>query len=154
MNATRRERGASAIEFSLVFPLFFLLLYGLVTYGLIFGLQQAMTAAAEDGARAAVACDPTDVDGHGECVVARARQVVGASLAWLPADRRQTILGADNAAVEVAVESDPDAGARVRVRVLYPNYASDPLLPVLRLPGLGAIPPVPDQLVAVAVALL
>jgi hypothetical protein len=101
-----------------------------------------------------VACDPTEVDGYPECVAARARMVAGASLAWLPQTPRERILGPENGAVEVVLESDPVDGARVRVRIVYPDYAGVPLLPVLRLPGLGEIPPVPDRIAAVAVVLL
>lgn len=150
----RAERGTAAIEFALVFPLFFLLLYGLVTYGVIFGFRHAMTAAAEDGARAAVACDPTDAENHASCVVERARGAVGASLAWLPDARRASLLGPENSAVEVELAADPATGSRVLVRVRYANYPADPLVPVLSLPGLGAVPPVPEQLTAVAVTLL
>jgi Flp pilus assembly protein TadG len=148
------ERGAVAIEFALVFPLFILLLYGLVTYGLIFGLQHAMTAAAGNGARAAIACDPTDPGGHVECVVERARSAVSASLEWMPGTTRERLLGSDNSRVEVEVQSDATAGAVVRVRIRYPDYRSHPLAPVLSLPGIGAVPPVPDRLSASAVALL
>ncbi|MEI2415642.1 TadE/TadG family type IV pilus assembly protein [Orrella sp. JC864] len=49
-----RQRGAYAVEFALVFGLFFLVLYGVLTYGLIFTAQQSLNLAAEDGARAAL----------------------------------------------------------------------------------------------------
>lgn len=50
--APRRQSGVYAIEFALVFPVFFLLFYGVLTFGLIFTAQQSLTLAAEDGARA------------------------------------------------------------------------------------------------------
>ncbi len=49
-----RQRGATAVEFALVFPVFFLLFYGLLTYGLIFLMRMGLQHAAEDGARAAL----------------------------------------------------------------------------------------------------
>jgi Flp pilus assembly protein TadG len=45
------ERGIAALEFAIVFPMFFLILYGILTYGLIFVAQQSLTLAAEEGAR-------------------------------------------------------------------------------------------------------
>lgn len=50
----RTQRGATAIEFALVFPLFFMILYGIVTFSLIFVAQQNLTLAASEGARAAL----------------------------------------------------------------------------------------------------
>ena len=49
-----KQKGAAAIEFSIIFPIFFLIFYAIVTYGLIFVAQQTITLAASEGARAAV----------------------------------------------------------------------------------------------------
>jgi Flp pilus assembly protein TadG len=49
-----RQRGNTAIEFAIVFPLFFLVFYAIVSYSLIFVAQQSLTLAAEEGARAAL----------------------------------------------------------------------------------------------------
>ena len=45
------ERGASAVEFALVLPLFCMLLFGIVQYGLFFWSAQSAANAARDGAR-------------------------------------------------------------------------------------------------------
>ena len=50
--APGRQSGVYAIEFAIVFPIFFLLFYGVLTFGLIFTAKQSLTLAAEDGARA------------------------------------------------------------------------------------------------------
>jgi Flp pilus assembly protein TadG len=50
----RSETGVSAMEFAIVFPLFFLIFYAIVTYSLIFAAQQTLTLTAEEGARAAL----------------------------------------------------------------------------------------------------
>lgn len=49
-----RQKGAAAIEFAIIFPIFFIIFYTVVTYGLIFAAQQTLTLAAAEGARAAV----------------------------------------------------------------------------------------------------
>ncbi|KLU20452.1 pilus assembly protein TadE, partial [Caballeronia mineralivorans PML1(12)] len=43
-----------AVEFAIVFPLFFLVFYAIVTYSMIFVAQQSLTLAASEGARAAL----------------------------------------------------------------------------------------------------
>ncbi|HDR9470882.1 TadE/TadG family type IV pilus assembly protein [Burkholderia multivorans] len=48
----RRQRGATAVEFAIVFPLFFLIFYAIVTFGMVFVIQQSLTFAVSEGARA------------------------------------------------------------------------------------------------------
>lgn len=50
----RTQRGATAVEFALVFPLFFTIFYTIVTFSLIFVAQQSLTLATAEGARAAL----------------------------------------------------------------------------------------------------
>jgi Flp pilus assembly protein TadG len=54
LRAARRDRrrGANAIEFALLFPVFVFLLSGLVDYGWLFMVQSVSTHAAHEGVRA------------------------------------------------------------------------------------------------------
>ena len=58
MTARRRsadgEDGAAAVEFALVVPLLLLLLFGIISFGMIFAQQLSLTNAARQGARVAV----------------------------------------------------------------------------------------------------
>lgn len=56
MTPTRRraDRGASAVEFALVLPLFLLVIAGVVDFGRAFFTQVILTNAAREGARAAI----------------------------------------------------------------------------------------------------
>jgi Flp pilus assembly protein TadG len=51
----RDKRGASAIEFAFLAPLFLLLLLGMVAYGIYFGAAHSIQQLAADAARTAVA---------------------------------------------------------------------------------------------------
>ncbi len=151
--AIRHETGGSAIEFAFTLPLFLLVLHGLVSYGLIFALQTSMTAAANDAVRAAVQADPLGA-AFESTVADLSRAAASARLQWLPEAQRLVVLGSSGENVSVSVTTDATLGDVVTVHVQFPAYASQPLLPLLRLPGLGEIPPVPGSLEASATAVL
>lgn len=134
----RRQRGATAIEFALLFSIFLALFYAIVTYALLFLLQASFAHAATEGARAAIAVDPLRYENRAayisEGVSPRVRAVVGDALRWLPARARDRVLGVDNAKVEIITTSN---GINVVVR--YRNYMSDPLIPLISIPGIGPI---------------
>lgn len=78
--AARAQRGAYAVEFALVFLIFFALLYGIISYGMLFAFRMGLQNAAEDGARAALRYQPT--------LTARAAQAQATatqSSGWMPA---------------------------------------------------------------------
>lgn len=154
----RRSSGIVAIEFAMIFPAFFVLFYGIVTYGLIFAAQQALTLAAAEGARAAVrypggATDSIALRTGMACRTARS------PLLWL-----QNMGGLGAAAAECSGSTGPgvhavsapcassggSAGSTcITVTVQY-AYNSNPLVP----PLLGSLMslPTPAMLQARAVA--
>jgi len=50
----RTQAGATVVEFAFVFPVLFLLFYGILTYGVVFLMRLGLQHAAEEGARAAL----------------------------------------------------------------------------------------------------
>jgi Flp pilus assembly protein TadG len=50
----RNQRGASAVEFAVVAPVFFLLIFGMIEYGRMVMVQQVITNASREGCRRAV----------------------------------------------------------------------------------------------------
>jgi Flp pilus assembly protein TadG len=52
--ARRKRFGAAAVEFALVAPLFFLLVFGMIEFGRMVMIQQVITNASREGARKAV----------------------------------------------------------------------------------------------------
>jgi hypothetical protein len=59
----RDERGTSIVEFSLIAPVFFMLIFGMFTGGLAYYRNSAITSAAREGARYA------DVHSVGTCTI-------------------------------------------------------------------------------------
>ncbi len=159
----RNQKGAVAIEFALLFPIFFLIFYAIVTYGLIFTAQQTLTLAAAEGARAAVRY-PAQVPANTSLISARksaACAMTNGALEWLR--NMGTGLGGtscmdsptgDAAGIYVS-SGDCTGGAAgagiscINVRINY-NYAASPLIPKLLGPVLSL--PTPDILRGGAVA--
>ncbi|MDY0166200.1 MAG: pilus assembly protein [Thermoguttaceae bacterium] len=50
----KNRRGAAAVEFAIVAPLFFLLIFGIIEFGRMIMVQQIITNASREGARVAV----------------------------------------------------------------------------------------------------
>lgn len=148
LRSRHHQRGTAAIEFGLLFMIFFAVFYALVSYALPMTMLQAFHHAAAAGARAAVAAancsnDPCVDNG----VVTQVRDTVGSLLDWLPEQANMAVLGEDNGNVQV----DFNAGTGiVKVTVDYPNYRSNPLIPILDLPGFGEVPRLPQDLVGEA----
>jgi Flp pilus assembly protein TadG len=59
-----RERGAAAVEFALVLPLLILLIFGVVEFSITYNRQQALHAAAREGARTASLPSSTQTNIH------------------------------------------------------------------------------------------
>jgi len=78
-----RQRGIYALEWAIIFPVFFVLLYGVICYGLTFLVRESMQHAVEEGARAALRYAPTWVDRE-----TNVRETVAKALEWLPASIR------------------------------------------------------------------
>lgn len=128
-----KQRGASAIEFALVFPIFFALFYAIVGYSLVMTLQQSMTQASKDGIRAAIKADPTQ-KGYVASAKNLAQTAVTQALQGLPEGMRSHI----KAKVDVAASN-------ITVELSYP-YSENPIIPVLKLPLIGKIPDIPNVL--------
>lgn len=58
----KKRRGASAVEFAVVAPVFFLLIFGMIEFGRMVMVQQILTNASREGARLAVLDGTTSSD--------------------------------------------------------------------------------------------
>lgn len=161
--ATARERqtGAALVEFAFVFPILFLLVYGVVVYAYVYVIQQSITFAAQEGAAAAVSVDPTTANpltAQQEVV----RSTVTSALSWLPASQRTRVLGNSGERVQVALCPQGAGGCPIdsnalrvtlnfTVRPSGTDCATGALFPMLNLFLVGCIPPLPETLSATAV---
>ncbi len=150
----RPQRGAAAVEFALVFPMLFLLVYGVIVYAYVFVLQESIVYAAQEAAEAAVAVDP-EVGGFAE-QQAVVRSTAVAVLGWLPQSQRSRVLGDGGEKVAVRLCPEGSQGCPIDSDALVVTLTFDvltptPLFPVLNLYIVGSVPPLPTALTATAV---
>ena len=159
MKIQKKQKGAAAIEFAIIFPIFFLIFYAIVTYGLIFAAQQTITLAASEGARAAVRYQTGKDDAARQTArIAAACDMSNQALAWL----RKTSTGQATAqgvcatgitstvvTADRALCSNLTGVTCIKVLVTY-DYDKAPLIPKLLGPLMSL--PTPKSLQGQAVA--
>ncbi|MGF0242084.1 TadE/TadG family type IV pilus assembly protein [Rhodococcus sp. IEGM1300] len=134
----RKQKGAVAIEFALVFVIFFAVLYGIISYSLPLLLMQSFNESTAEAVRRGVAVDPT-VTGYKQVVEQRATDVLTQLLSWIPASLKFSV-ASDTSAVY--------ANGILTVRIDYPSSKLNQVLPSLVLPGIGPVPNLPTTLSA------
>jgi Flp pilus assembly protein TadG len=149
----RRQGGAHAVEYAIIFPVFFALLYGTMAYGTVFALRLGLQHAAEEGAREALRyqlpASPDQVqitlrEAAAETAALGAASWV-AGLGTLEAAADFCPIGTDClTSGSIKLEDTLDCGetladtCQVVVTLSYP-YQAQPIFP--SIPGLGLIMP-------------
>jgi Flp pilus assembly protein TadG len=123
----RGESGAALVEFALVVGLFMLILYGLISYGMILATKQRVTNAASEAARSAV----------GEANDAAAISVATA--------RVTALLGAAGNYTPTVTTAACGTSTCVKVKIDW-DYKNHPVVPPA--PGLGLV--TPDHIISEA----
>jgi TadE-like protein len=143
MLGRRAQRGSTAVEFAIVFPLFFLIFYAIVTYSLIFVAKQSLTLAAQEGARAALRYQALATDQASSLTLRSSAACTTANglVNWLAS-------GAPCVATHAPCSYDGTMQC-ITVSLSY-DYASHPLVPSLPLLALA----LPDTLAAQAMVQL
>ncbi len=144
----RSQRGVYAIEFAMVFLIFFTVLYAVICYGMLFAFRLGLQNAAEDGARAALQYQSTLA-----ARVARATSVAEARSDWMPRVKAPDVSichveGAAGVALCPAVSCGPSWSQRCQVHVVVQADNLQSVLPPL--PSFA----VPDQIAGRASMLL
>lgn len=136
----RRQKGAAAIEFALVFVIFFAVLYGVVSYSLPLLLLQSFNNATAEAVRRSVAVDPTlPAKTYNTAVEDTAKAVLKDKLSWVPGGLKVT----------QTVIYDPGKGI-LTVTASLPASELRTILPVIVLPGNIRVPNLPDKLESVS----
>lgn len=163
-DVARTQRGATAIEFALVFPLLFILFYSMVVYSYLFVLQESITYAAQEAAAAAHRVNPVGNESFNSDVAAQVSTRLPQALAWLSTSQR-THLGINSpAVVEASCSTQPPSeeqiGTVVRVCdatnvvTVTARFRVEGLFPKLSFPLIGSLPPMPTTLVGSGTALV
>ncbi|SDS19393.1 Flp pilus assembly protein TadG [Pseudomonas asplenii] len=135
----KQQKGAAAIEFALVFVMFFAVLYGLISYSLPMLMVQSFNAATAEGVRQGVQVDPVaSGSNYGNLLKSTAKAAAAQRVtSWIPP------------ALNFNVTTDVDAtytGGVLTVTISYPTSRLRNVLPFLVLPGIGTVPNLPANL--------
>lgn len=162
-NNPRRRRehqaGAAAIEFAFVFPLLLALVYCVIVYGYLFVVRQSIEFAAHKGIEAAIAVDPSATDAQTQRQ-SQAKLAANCALQWLSGTCSATV--ASNARIVpqytlcsgTGTTACPAGYGLVTVTYKVNNGGSWIFPKLLGLPMVGTIPPMPETMVATAIAKL
>lgn len=135
MGLSHKQKGAAAIEFALVFVIFFSVLYGVLSYSLPLLLIQSFNNATAEAARRSVAVDPTLAAATYKLKVEEvAKAVLDNKLTWVPSSISGSL-------VKTAVYN---AGELI-VTVSLPATALSSIMPVITL-GTITVPKLPTDL--------
>lgn len=143
----RYQRGVYALEFAIVFPVFFMVFYAILSYGMIFMLRLGFQHAAEEGARAALRYQVTAAGvSQLPSRMNKAITITNANLAWFTRPFAVTAKicqsGSDtvcsDAATPPSCGTNIAGGCQIVVTVTY-AYGANPLVPAL--PGFNLLTP-------------
>lgn len=131
-----KNRGVAALEFALIFPVLFLMIYALLCYSMIFAVQHALNLAAAEGARASVRFKTSD-DSIGDREDA-ACMAITESLSWLK-DMGVVVNCEGDGGNGLFVDINPYSNnlnkniAEFYINIDF-NYKQYPIIPPLMLP--------------------
>lgn len=134
-NAYRHlEDGVAAIEFALVFPILLAMVLGIVYYGMVLAVQQVLTLAAEEGARAALRYPLTSNGGTlADTVPLRVVAAEQTARNTLPATLAANL---QSTAIAQAEACTAPAGMQcVRVTLNLPTQTMLPVVPFVPVPA-------------------
>lgn len=134
---TESESGAAAVEFALIAPLLFLLVFGIINFGYLYGQKLSLNQAAREGARLAVVDGGTTPPGDAVNTLGEIEDIVNNSHGLVPQGEIEVRLLKDSDGT--AVETDGtagcgsiDVGDQLRLEA---NYDATPLITLPFLNG-------------------
>ncbi len=135
----RRDDGAAAVEFALVVPLLVLLLFGIISYGVMLSLRQTISQAAAEGARAAaVEFTEDEKQAEGVAAVDEALNSFGITCAGGALVKNGGNVGSCEVTAPGPCQPAAPGVTCVRVTITY-DYRDHPIVP--SFPGVGYVMP-------------
>lgn len=155
-SVNNRQGGAVAIEFALIFPVFFILIYAIAAYSLAFLTVQNFTYASEEILRVAIACEDCetaeDWEAHIQSTIDGVSPGTGvvngvddSGNATIPALIH--FADADELTTEISCIESTEVICEL-------SFSAVPRLQSINLPGLGPMPSLPESLVGKASLLM
>uniref|UniRef100_UPI003F86D4C4 TadE family protein n=1 Tax=Cupriavidus ulmosensis TaxID=3065913 RepID=UPI003F86D4C4 len=129
-----RSSGAAALEFAIVLPILLTVVIGIVYFGIVLALQQALTLAAEEGARAALRYPSGAAANNAAATQAlRVSAASSTALASLPTSISSLISAANVA--QVISCANPSGSVCVKVTLSLSSSSILPVVPGVPLPA-------------------
>jgi len=142
----RKETGAAALEFALIAPLLFALLFGIIGYGYMLSFRQGISQGAAEGARAAaVEFNSANRSTVAMAALNRSLESYGVSCVGTSLKKNSQTVGSCSVDIDTCENNATKTCASVSVSYAYRDH---PLLP--SFPGLGGT--MPEDLDYTAVA--
>ncbi len=133
-----RSSGAAALEFAIVMPIFLAMVIGVVYFGVMLAMQQALTLAAEEGARAALRYPAGAASNNAAATLGlRVSAASAAALATLPSSIRNSI-SPNNVAQAIDTSCTAPASVTacvIKVTLSLPSNTVLPIVPGVPLPA-------------------
>jgi Flp pilus assembly protein TadG len=123
----RSERGASAVEFAIIFPVLILIVFGIIDFGYAFFVRNSIIAAMREGARTAAAVITPGTAGADDPAKQRVIDYIRGTI-----DRNTTLTTAN-------VSVDRTTNVKSVTVKLINGYTYVPLTPYANRLGLGNI---------------
>ena len=140
VGSRRTDRGAAAVEFALVVPLLLLILFGIISYGVMLSFRQTMSQAATEGARAAaVTVVATDKQTEGYAAVDEALDSFGVTCAAGNLVKDGTDVGSCDVSAPGACTPAAAGDVECVTVTLSFDYRDHPIVP--SFPGVGYVLP-------------
>jgi Flp pilus assembly protein TadG len=111
----RNDRGAAAVEFALIAPLFFALLFGIIELGVTLNEHQAVEAAAREGARVLALPSTSDAE-----ACARVTDALDGVLS--PGQFSVSADGGGCSSTQPCATKEPGDSVTVRITATRPNW--------------------------------
>ncbi len=134
------DRGAAAVEFALIVPILLVLLFGIISYGVMLSFRQSMSQAAAEGARAAaVSYQTSTAQASAYASVNEALNSFGVTCTTGVLQKGATTVGTCAVSAPGACTPAAATGIQCVTVALSYNYRANPLVP--SFPGVGAVIP-------------